>query len=214
MDFAETIVLAFIIFILIDAFVAQPHIVKGGSMLPNFHTGERIFTQSVLYRFKPPQRGDVVVFRYPLAPANDFIKRVVGLPDEEIKLSQGKVIIRNVSHPEGLVLSESYLPPERATESKKFLAEDVFYKIPTGNYMVLGDNRRESSDSREWGPVPLKNIIGKVFLRYWPPTALSLIGGNDYNWGVIEPDESPFDPFFKINIPKKPKRAVATPKTT
>lgn len=180
LDFIETIALAFIIFIVIDAFVAQPHIVRGGSMLPNFRTGERIFTQSVLYRFNPPQRGDVIVFRYPLAPANDFIKRIVGLPGEEIKLSGNKVFIKNASHPEGFVLHEAYLAADTMTAGKKFLAEDVFYKIPVESVMVFGDNRKDSSDSREWGPVPVRNVIGKVFLRYWPPTALSLIGGAAY----------------------------------
>lgn len=180
LDFIETIALAFIIFIVIDAFVAQPHIVRGGSMLPNFHTGERIFTQSVGYRFKPPQRGDVIVFRYPLAPANDFIKRVVGLPGEEISLNGEKIIIKNSQYPGGFILSESYLPAGPATGGKKFLTEGVLYKIPLENIMVFGDNRKDSSDSREWGPVPIKNIVGKVFLRYWPPQALGLISGAVY----------------------------------
>lgn len=181
LDFIETIALAFIIFIVIDAFVAQPHVVVGDSMLPNFHTHERIFTQSVSYHFTPPQRGDVIVFRYPLAPANDFIKRIIGLPGEEIKITNNQIIISNSQHPQGFILNEKYLPPETRTEGKKFLAEGKTYKIPSGVYFVLGDHRNNSSDSREWGPVPLKNIVGKVFLRYWPPAVLSLMSGADYN---------------------------------
>ena len=93
LDFLETIVLAFIIFILIDTFVMQPHIVKGNSMLPNFHTGERIFTQSVSYRFESPKRGDVVVFSYPEDEDVNFIKRIVGVPGDTIKMENGDLLV-------------------------------------------------------------------------------------------------------------------------
>lgn len=180
LDFLETIALAFIIFILIDTFVMQPHVVKGNSMLPNFHTQERIFTESVSYRFNPPKRGDIVVFRYPYAPENEYIKRIVGLPGEEIRLTGSGVVIYNSGHPQGFTLNEGYLSPGMRTLGKKFLPENTNYKIPVNSYFVLGDNRGESSDSREWGNVPKSNIIGRVFLRYWPPTALTFIGPANY----------------------------------
>ena len=180
LDFLETIALAFIIFILIDTFVMQPHVVKGNSMLPNFHTGERIFTESVGYRFGTPKRGDVIVFRYPYAPDNEYIKRVIGLPGDEIKLSSGGVIIFDALHPQGFALKELYLGKDVMTVGKKFLTDNTTYKVPDNTYFVLGDNRQESSDSREWGTVPKNNVIGRVFLRYWPPSALSLIKGFNY----------------------------------
>lgn len=180
LDFLETIALAFIIFILIDTFVMQPHVVKGNSMLPNFHTQERIFTESVSYRFNPPKRGDVIVFKYPYAPENEYIKRIIGLPGEEIRLNDGQVTIFNVQNPQGLQLKEPYLGNGAVTLGKKFLADNTTFKIPMDTYFVLGDNRGESSDSREWGTVPKNNLVGRVFLRYWPPSAVSIINGSGY----------------------------------
>jgi signal peptidase I len=180
LDFLETIALAFIIFVLIDTFVMQPHIVKGNSMLPDFHTKERIFTESVSYRFYPPKRGDVVVFKYPYAPENEYIKRIVGLPGEEIRLNDGEVTIFNSQNPQGLLIKEPYLKNGTKTLGKKFLADNTTYKIPNDTYFVLGDNREESSDSREWGTVPKNNLVGRVFIRYWPPSALSAINGVSY----------------------------------
>ena len=175
LDFLETIILAFVIFILIDNFVVQPHIVKGNSMLPNFHTSERIFTQKITYYFKPPERSDIIVFKYPLAPDREYIKRIIGLPGEELQIETGKVKVFNKEHPEGFLLKEAYLTTGMVTEPKNIIGVTAKFKVPEDNYVVMGDNRPESSDSREWGAVPRKNIIGKVFLRYWPPSKLSLI---------------------------------------
>lgn len=180
LDFLETVVLAFIIFLLVDTFIAQPHIVRGSSMLNNFHNQERIFTESVSYRFKEPGRGDIVVFRYPLAPSTEYIKRVIGLPGEKILLENGQVTILNKEHPSGFILKENYLKLQTKTLGKKEIREGVLYEVPADRYAVLGDNRQESADSREWGTVPKRNIIGRVVLRYWPPTALGLFGGTNY----------------------------------
>ena len=180
LDFLETIALAFVIFLVIDTFVMQPHVVKGNSMLPNFHTGERIFTESVGYRFGTPKRGDIIVFRYPYAPDNEYIKRIIGLPGDEIRLSAGGVTIIDALHPQGFTLKEPYLGRDVRTTGKKFLPDNTTYKVPDNAYFVLGDNRQESSDSREWGSVPKNNLIGRVFVRYWPPSALSLIQGFNY----------------------------------
>lgn len=180
MDFLETIVLAFIIFILVDTFVMQPHVIRGDSMLPNFHTGERIFTEKISYRFHDPQRGDVVVFRYPLAPINDYIKRIIGLPGEELEIKDGKITVFNSQHPQGFLLNEPYLAAGTVTQGKAAIPDGVKFKVPEGQYLVMGDNRSESSDSREWGPVPKANLVGRVFLRYWPPSALSIISGFTY----------------------------------
>lgn len=174
LDFFETIVLALVIFLLMQAFVAEPHVISGNSMLPNFKNGERIFTQKISYYLHPPQRGDVVIFRYPLLPEREYIKRIIGLPGEEIELRNGRIFVYNSQSPNGSALPESYLLQNQKTNGKSTIKDEERFKISPGKYVVFGDNRGESSDSREWGEVPKANIIGKVFLRYWPPTALSI----------------------------------------
>ncbi len=175
LDFLETIVLSFAIFVVVYVFITQPHKVKGDSMLPNFHTSEYLLTDKVTYRFRPPGRGDVVVFRYPLAPQYDYIKRIIGLPEEEIEIRNGRVKIYNQNNKEGFVLPEPYLKPGTLTLPHPSIPDGVRTKIPEKHFVVMGDNRQQSSDSREWGPIALENIIGRVWLRYWPPQALAFI---------------------------------------
>lgn len=180
LDFLETIVLSFAIFVVVYVFIAQPHKVKGDSMLPNFHTGEYLLTDKVSYRFRNPGRGDVVIFRYPLAPQFDYIKRIIALPQDELEIRDGRVTVFNREHPEGFVLNEPYLRPGTMTSGRTNLPEGTRVKIPEKHYVVMGDNRSQSSDSREWGFIPTENIIGKVWLRYWPPSVLALIPGQSY----------------------------------
>lgn len=175
LDFLETIVLSFAIFVVIYVFVAQPHKVKGDSMLPNFHTGEYLLTDKISYRFRLPQRGEIVIFRYPLAPQYDYIKRVIALPNEEIEITSNSISIYNLEHPDGIVLKEPYLRENTKTTGRSNLPEGVRVKIPEKHYVVLGDNRQQSSDSREWGFISFDNIVGRVWLRYWPPQALALV---------------------------------------
>jgi signal peptidase I len=164
-DALEPVVLAFAIFMMVYMFLLQPHKVDGNSMFPNFHNQEYILTDKISFRRHIPKRGQVVIFHAPPPNNSDFIKRVVGLPGETIMVKGGLVYIN------GGPLRESYLPPSLFTTEKSFLREGVPYKIPDGYYMMFGDNRNFSSDSREWGPVAQKEIIGKAFFRYWPPKA-------------------------------------------
>lgn len=175
-DFLETIVLSFAIFVVIYVFVTQPHKVKGDSMLDGFHSNEYLLTDKVTYRFKKPARGDVVVFRYPLAPQYDYIKRIIGLPQEEIEINNGRVTIFNKENPAGMVLAEKYLKPGTKTVGRAAIPEGTKVAIGENQYVVLGDNRSQSSDSREWGPIPFESLIGRVWLRYWPPQALAFFG--------------------------------------
>lgn len=175
MDTLEIIVLALAMFALIYLFLAQPHRVQGDSMLPNFHSGEYVLTDKVGYHFREPERGEVVIFKYPGNEKIDYIKRLIGLPGERLKIENGNVIICNNLHPDCFVLEENYLKPGMKTAAKKAIAEGVEVIIPEGNYIALGDNRGASSDSREWGFVPEKNIIGRAWFRYWPLPALSLL---------------------------------------
>ena len=175
-EIAETAILAILIFLALYLFLVRPHQIRGDSMLPNFHNGEYLLTEMVSYNLlkKEPQRGKVVVFRSPEQPNLDFIKRIIALPGEEIKLQNGRVFIINDANPEGFLLEEDYLEEGTATEGRRTIDDGEVFSVGDG-YVVLGDNRERSSDSREWGIIKKENIIGKVWLRYWPPEAVALI---------------------------------------
>ena len=175
-EIAETAILAILIFLALYLFLVRPHQIRGDSMLPNFHNGEYLLTEMVSYNLlkKEPQRGEVVVFRSPEQPNLDFIKRIIALPGEEIKLQNGRVFIINDANPEGFLLEEDYLEEGTATEGRRTIDDGEVFSVGDG-YVVLGDNRERSSDSREWGIIKKENIIGKVWLRYWPPEAVALI---------------------------------------
>ena len=136
-------------------------------MTPNFQQGDYLIIDEISYRFSIPQRGDVVVFRYPKDTSQKFIKRIIGLPGETVEIRDGKVIIYKDDKTQ--VLDEDYIPNSSKTIGiLKFVLE-------IDEYFVLGDNREFSYDSRAWGSVPIKNIIGKVFLRVLPVIRLSKI---------------------------------------
>ncbi len=164
-DALEPVVLAFAIFMIVYMFLFQPHKVDGNSMYPTFHDKEYLLTDKITYWRRKPGRGDVVVFHAPPPNDADFIKRIVGLPGETIMVRDSRVYINDRP------LYEAYLPPVVQTVQKSFLREGVPYPIPPDYYMVLGDNRNFSSDSREWGPVKTNTIVGRATFRYWPPTA-------------------------------------------
>ncbi len=175
-DIIETIVVAAAIFVVVYLFLLQPHQVKGASMEPNFHDGEYILTDKISYRFGEPKRGDVVVFKAPTNPDVDFIKRIIALPGEKLKINNNRVVIFNDEHPKGFTLSESF-EVMKPTAGGSHIKEGKVIEVPAGNYFVFGDNRTHSFDSREWGPLPKKSIVGKAWLRYWPLSKLSIIRG-------------------------------------
>lgn len=168
-DALQPVVMAFGIFMMVYVFLAQPHKVDGRSMLPNFQNNEFILTDKITYRKYDPQRGDVIIFHAPPPYDSDFIKRIVVLPGETIRLSGGYVYIN------GGKLDEYYLPPEFTTSERSFLRENVDYQVPPNFYFVLGDNRDGSSDSREWGPINRTAIVGRAIFRYWPPKNIGVI---------------------------------------
>ena len=176
LEIAETAILAILIFLALYLFLVRPHQIRGDSMIPNFHNGEYLLTEMVSHNLlkKAPQRGEVVVFRSPEQPNLDFIKRIIGLPGEKIKLQNGKVFIINKDNPEGFLLEEDYLKEGTVTEGRRTIQEGELFNIGEG-YVVLGDNRERSSDSREWGVIKREGIIGRVWLRYWPPEAVGLL---------------------------------------
>lgn len=159
MDLLEVIVLAVGIFLIVYLLILRPHKIKGQSMHPTFPDGEYLLTEKVSYYRGEPQRGDVIVFKPPISE-DEFIKRIIGLPGETIRLSGGKYYIN------GQLLNEDYIKID--TNAGSFLAENVDYTIPAGNYFVSGDNRPHSSDSRSWGPITKKVITGKAWVVYYP----------------------------------------------
>lgn len=176
LDIIETIVIALAIFVVVYLFLVQPHQVKGQSMFPKFHDGEYILTNKVSYRIHDPERGDVVVFKSPNNAEVDFIKRIVGIPGERVKIMSGRVFVN------GMELDESnYLPSDYVTNSGAFARESQEVVVPESQYFVLGDNRSHSSDSREWGFVQIDDIVGKAWLRYWPIDRLGLIPHEKYS---------------------------------
>lgn len=150
----------------IVVFLYQPVRVEGTSMAPSLTDHERIFVNKFVYRFEPIQRGDVVVFWYPLDPSKSFIKRVVGLPGETLEIRRGRVYVN------GRALREPYVLPQ-------YLDATSYppVHIPPDHYFVLGDHRDASNDSRMFGPVPRRFIYGKAVFAYWPVGHFGWIGG-------------------------------------
>ena len=159
-EIIKIVIIALVIVIPVRYFLFQPFLVSGQSMEPNFENGDYLIIDEISYRFREPQRGEVIVFRYPDNPSKRFIKRVVGLPGETVEIKDGKVtVIKNNTE----TLDESqYLPKGLETQG------DIKISIPEDKFFVLGDNRTVSLDSRYWGLLPRKNIIGRVYLRLWP----------------------------------------------
>jgi signal peptidase I len=172
-----------LIIVPLRVFLIQPFFVQGASMEPNFEDKEYLIINEIGYKktdvgftygdkevnfftvspFKDLRRGDVVVFRYPKNPSVYYIKRIIGLPGERIEISHSGVKIFNKENPNGLILDEkSYLSPSEET-----IGEETT-NLTDEEYFVMGDNRKYSSDSRSWGPVPKEDVIGKVLIRAWP----------------------------------------------
>lgn len=159
-EFIETIVGALILAVLIMTFVGRSYAVDGPSMLPSLHSGERLLVEKVTYRFRPPQRGDIVVLQNPSARI-PLIKRIIGLPGDEIQISGGRLFLNGKPVDEPYINGAMHLRQQTGP-----------VKVPEGHYFVLGDNRNLSLDSRDpqIGFIPRKSIIGRAVLRYWPLT--------------------------------------------
>lgn len=170
LDVIETVVIALAIFVIAYLFLFQPHQVRGSSMYPNFHDGDYLLTDKISYRLNQPKRGDVIVFVAPKNEEYDYIKRIIGLPGDTVSITEDdRVKINNE------IFNETYLPSEFKTFGGSFLEAGKTVNVPQEEYFVLGDNRNHSSDSREWGFVPRKNIIGKAWFRYWPLNQMGFI---------------------------------------
>lgn len=176
LDTVEVITIAFALFVVVFLFVAQLHEVQGNSMLPDLKNRQYVLTDKLSYRFKNPERGEVVVFKAPPNPRKEFIKRVIALPGERLKIdSQNKVIIFNDQHPEGFTLDEPYLAEGIKTQGNTAIPKNQKVAVPDDSYFVFGDNRQASSDSRQWGEVKKEAVVGRAVFVIWPPNALGSI---------------------------------------
>jgi signal peptidase I len=162
MDVLETLILAGILFLLINAVTARIR-VDGSSMEPTLHHGQFVMVNKLAYRIGEPSRGDVIVFHYPVDPQQEYIKRVIGLPGDRVEVIDKKVFVND------LLIQEPYIAaaPNYGPGS---------WVVPENALFVLGDNRNNSSDSHTWGTVPLEYVVGKAVVVYWPPL----------QWGWIE----------------------------
>ncbi len=155
---------------LVRTFIAQPFVVSGASMEPTFHTNEYLIVDQLSYELHNPNRGEVIIFKYPLIPSRFFIKRVIGLPGETIKITGNTVEIKEVGAETFFTLDEPYIEFPKESYVETTLAED--------EYFVMGDNRMASLDSRSWGPLKESFIVGKAFVRLFPMSKIDIFPGS------------------------------------
>lgn len=168
-EFVEAFVISASVFVVVYLFLMQPHQVKGSSMYPTFKDKEYLLTDKITYNSAKPSYGDVIVFKAPTNENFDYIKRVIALPGQTVMVKSGHVYI------DGKLLEENYLSSEIVTHAGQFLLEGESYVVQPNEVMAFGDNRSHSSDSRDWGPVPDQNIVGRVFFRYWPTNVVGVV---------------------------------------
>ena len=165
LEVIETIVLALVLFVAINFLTARIR-VDGSSMQPSFTDGDYVIVNRLAYQFGDIQRGDVIVFPYPLDEEDDYIKRVIGLPGDRVAVYGGIVYVN------GEPINEPYILEQP-------LADEAELIVPEGYVFVMGDNRNASSDSRSWGPLNIEKIIGKAVFRYWPFTTMGIVDHYD-----------------------------------
>jgi signal peptidase I len=163
-DTLETFLIAAVIALLVRMFVIEPFYINGPSMEPAFYNGDRLLLSKFAYRNAEPKRGDIIIFKYPRHPDQDFIKRVVAVGGESIEMRMGRLYIN------GQLFDETY-------PTKSSISSYPRTEVPRGSVFVLGDNRSNSEDSRYFGFVPLSNIKGKAFCVYWPFGRIKILSG-------------------------------------
>lgn len=162
--------IAVIIVVPIRFFIAQPFIVSGASMTDTFHNGDYLIVDQVSYYFNDPVRGEVVIFRYPKDPSKHFIKRVIGIPGDTVRITGNRITITNEANPTGFTLDEPYIT---SMSPENLLTETLGER----EYFVMGDNRDHSSDSRAWGVLQKERIVGRAWLRLFPPQDVAYLPG-------------------------------------
>ena len=173
----ETILVALVLAIVLYLFIMTPHEVVGNSMHPTYKNGEMLMANKITYRVSEPKRGDVIIFKF--SDTQDFIKRIVGIPGDEVMIKDGKIYINNE------LLDESkYLQSSVITNGGSYLHEGQSITIQDNEYFVCGDNRTNSSDSREFGPITQDKIKGKAWIVYFPFTEFRIVQHETYSIGL------------------------------
>jgi signal peptidase I len=168
-EYGESLLIAFILAMIIRAFVVQAFKIPTGSMHPTLMEGDRILVSKFVYRFWQPQHGDVIVFKYPEDPKLAFIKRLIATPGETVEIKNGRILI------DGKQDANPRITPQFYYNRGPYGEIGVPIAIPKNSFYALGDNSANSKDSRYWGFVPRKSLIGKAILIYWPLYRIRLI---------------------------------------
>jgi len=167
-EVVKVVLISLAIILPVRMFLIQPFYVEGASMEPSFYNREYLIVNEIVYRFNKPQRGEVIVFKYPKNPSTYYIKRILALPGETIEIISGKVYVNNK------ILEEEYIKLFSTDNTEEII-------LAESEYFVLGDNRNNSYDSRRFGPLKEKYIIGKVWFRGWPLDRVSTFNLPEYN---------------------------------
>ncbi len=175
-ELIKIVLIALAIIIPIRYFLFQPFYVRGASMEPNFYDNEYLIIDEITYRFSDPQRGDVIVISVPQKKSEFLIKRIIGLPDETIEITNNQVIIYSSGYLDGQVLKEDYLGEGIQTPGNKKV------ELGSNEYYVLGDNRPVSLDSRNFGSLSGDSIVGRAWLRVWPFSQFRHFSSPEYNF--------------------------------
>ena len=168
-DIITVVLLVAFVVIPIRTFIAQPFVVYGASMSPTFENCDYLIVDQISYKFKEPQRLDVIIFKYPNDTSKFFIKRIIGLPNETVEIFGSDIFIKNSENPDGFKLNETYIQNSGNN--------NLIRTLGPNEYFVMGDNRPASSDSRMWGNLDKKFIVGKTFLQLLPITRIGLLSG-------------------------------------
>ena len=171
-EWIKPIAVALVLALIIRTYLVQAYKIPTGSMRMTLIESDKILVDKISYRFHPPKRGDVVVFKYPEDPKKDFVKRLIAFSGESVEIRDGAVFINDHQVEDSTVISHNFYYNR---EDWPYGRAGQRFKVPANSFFVLGDNSAQSSDSRNWGFVPKKNLLGRAFLIWWPPKRVGLI---------------------------------------
>jgi len=167
-EWFKSLIWAVAIALFIRAFLIGNFKIPSTSMVPTLKVGDRLLSNNIIYKIRPPKRGEVVIFKYPEDPKRDFVKRMIGLPGEKVMIKDGRIFINGMPVEEESIAGRYYY-------SEGYYGNGEEIEVPPDSYYVLGDNSINSKDSRYWGFVPKKNLVGRALFTYWPPWRMGFV---------------------------------------